>query len=120
MNSHRNIEKCIRVYSVDGLLYVVKSYLECNVPKGENTQIPMIFDLNSIVGISGGWRYDRDLAKYDISSHPGFIPVSTIFLSNGCGFTFEGIKYKDLQEIYERFKKLKRMQNDQDSCKTHH
>ena len=107
MNSHRNIEKCIRVYSIDGLLYVVRSYLKGNVPEGESTEIPMIFDLNSIIGVSGGWRYDRDLAKYDTSSHSGFIPVSTIFLANGCGFTFEGIKYKELQEIYERFKSRK-------------
>ena len=108
MNSHRNIKKCIEVYSMDGLLYVVKSYLKHNVPVGEDTQIPMIFDLNSIVGISGDWEYDRELSKYDTSSLSGFIPVSTIFLANGCSFSFEGIKYKDLQEIYEKFKKTKK------------
>ena len=108
MNSHRNIKKCIEVYSMDGLLYVVKSYLKHNVPVGEDTQIPMIFDLNSIIGISGSWRYDKDLAKYTTSSLSGFIPVSTIFLVNGCSFSFEGIKYKALQEIYEKFKKSKK------------
>lgn len=108
MNSHRNIEKCIRVYSVDGLLYILRSYLKHNVPDGESAYIPMIFDLKSIIGISGGWQYDRELAKYDTSSHPGFIPVSTIYLANGCSFSFEGIKYKDLKEIYERFKKPKK------------
>ena len=108
MNSHRIIEACIRVYSFDGLLYILRSYLKSHVPEGEDTLIPMIFDLNSIIGISGSWRYDKDLAKYTTSSLSGFIPVSTIFLANGCSFTFEGIKYKDLQEIYEKFKKTKK------------
>lgn len=101
MNSHFNIKNCIKVYRDSNLLYVIREHTGRVTEDIENEYPMMIFDLNNITGISFNWEYNDHKTKYN---NEDYIPVSTVYFSNGRSLSFEGIKKNDLKDIFEQFK----------------